>query len=193
MTRLQVELNVGLWKMARLEADFKNFLFKLMQGRLYLNQALAHFAEVQPGCTFCTIMEKRSMKTEGVGEDTDEWAARLRGVRHESVQHLMWECEYTQRVVHRVGSILTRGDKERFRKKEYFIGLSDVGIRVMQMSDLIVHFVKYYLYKCKQRFRIPTANECIFEMGGMLNIMQKGNKWQEEIEDLVEIVSRMMD
>jgi hypothetical protein len=61
------------------------------------------------------------------------------------------------------------------------------------MSELIVHFVKYYLHKCKQRFKIPTANECVFEMQGMVNIMQKGNKWQEEIEDLAEIVTRMMD
>jgi len=138
-------------------------------------------------------MEKRSMKMAGVGEDTDEWAARLRGVRHESVQHLLWECEYTQRTVHRVGFILTGGDGERFRKKEYFTGLLDVGIPVMQMSELIVHFVKYYLYKCKLRFKIPTPNKCVFEMQGMIHIMQKGNKWQEEIEDLVEIVTRMME
>jgi hypothetical protein len=37
MSRLRVELNFGIWKISILEANFKEFLFKLLQGRLYLN------------------------------------------------------------------------------------------------------------------------------------------------------------
>ncbi len=50
MSRTLVELNFSAWSIMRLEAGFKEFLFKLMQGRLYLNQALANFANVRRVC-----------------------------------------------------------------------------------------------------------------------------------------------
>jgi hypothetical protein len=40
------ELNYKVWTVSHLEADFKDFCFKLVQGRLYLNNQRAHFAEV---------------------------------------------------------------------------------------------------------------------------------------------------
>jgi hypothetical protein len=57
MGREMVELNYGLWKTALLDPGFKNFLFKLVHGKLYLNAQLANFGEVEPQCTFCSIKE----------------------------------------------------------------------------------------------------------------------------------------
>jgi hypothetical protein len=65
----------------RLDAGFKEFLFKLTQGRLYLNQALANFANVRPACTFCSISCVRRMKKEGVTEEVPEWNNRLKRMR----------------------------------------------------------------------------------------------------------------
>jgi hypothetical protein len=62
MLRVRKELNFGLWKINFLEAKFKEFVFRLMQGKLYFNQILANFAEVRPQRTFCVILEKRRMK-----------------------------------------------------------------------------------------------------------------------------------
>jgi hypothetical protein len=47
------ELNFKVWTISHLEADFKNVCFNFAQGRLYLNQQRARFAEVNRQCTFC--------------------------------------------------------------------------------------------------------------------------------------------
>jgi hypothetical protein len=70
MRRTQVELNFGAWSIMRLDTGFKEFMFELVQGRLYLNQALSNFANVRPACTFCSIVCIRRMKTKGLIEDT---------------------------------------------------------------------------------------------------------------------------
>jgi hypothetical protein len=54
-----VELNMRLWVISVLDPEFKEFCFKLLHGRLYLNLALSHFSDTPPGCTFCTIKKKR--------------------------------------------------------------------------------------------------------------------------------------
>jgi hypothetical protein len=59
MGRECVELHYKLWTCALLESEFKDFLFKLVHGKLYLNSQAAHFADVESKCTFCMIQEKR--------------------------------------------------------------------------------------------------------------------------------------
>jgi hypothetical protein len=50
MLRIRIELNFGAWRISFLESRFKEFLFRLMQGKLYVNQILANFTEVRPQC-----------------------------------------------------------------------------------------------------------------------------------------------
>jgi hypothetical protein len=103
MSRTLVELNFSAWSIMRLDVGFKEFLFKFTQGRLYLNQALANFANVRPACTFCSISCVRRMKAEGLTEEEQEWNNRLNRLRHENVQHLFWECEHVRTVINNVG------------------------------------------------------------------------------------------
>ncbi len=92
MLRVRIELNFGLWKINFLEAKFKEFVFRLMQGKLYVNQILANFADVRTQCTFCVILEKRMMRQENVEDGGANWLNRLNRQRHEIVSHLFWEC-----------------------------------------------------------------------------------------------------
>jgi hypothetical protein len=107
----------------RLEAGFKEFLFKLMEGRLYLNQALANFANVRCACTFCSITCVRRMKAEGVREEEQEWNNRLNRLRHENVQHLFWECEHVRAVINNVGLCISGLNGVQFKKKSSLEGL----------------------------------------------------------------------
>jgi hypothetical protein len=70
MSRTLVERNYELWTFSHLPYDYKNFLFKMVHGKLYLNNQRAWFMEVEPMCTFCMIREKENMKREGVLELT---------------------------------------------------------------------------------------------------------------------------
>ncbi len=62
MNRVRIELNFGAWNIMCLEAGFKDFLFRLVHGKLYLNQIVANFADRRLQCTFCMIREKRQMR-----------------------------------------------------------------------------------------------------------------------------------
>jgi hypothetical protein len=192
MSRTLVELNFSSWSIMRLEAGFKDFIFKMLQGRLYLNQGLAHFANVIANCTFCGIICKRIMKNEGLDEEGQEWNNRLNGLRHESVQHIFWECEHVRTVIKGVGQRLARTNQGSFKKKEFFGGLEDINTQNMQITILIAHFVKYYIYLSRCKNKLPTVPQCMYEIEGLISILAKGDVWQKQVEDIPELVSRML-
>jgi hypothetical protein len=154
----------------RLDAGFKEFLFKFTEGRLYLNQALANFANVRPACTFCSLSCVRRMKAEGITEEEQEWNNRLNRLRHGNVHHLFWECEHVRTVVNNVGLHIS-GLQGVHLKKEFFGGLEDISIGNMQMSIIIVHFVKYQIYLANCRNRLPTVPQCMYELEGLVRNM----------------------
>jgi hypothetical protein len=193
MSRTLIELNFGAWGIMRLDSGFKEFLFKLTHGRLYLNQALANFTDVQPACTFCSIACIRRMKAEGLQENTQEWINRLNRLRHENVQHLFWECEHVRPVINKIGLKLTGLQGVNFKKKEFFGGLEDISIGNMRITILLVHFIKYQIYLCKCRNRIPTVPQCMYELEGLVRNLARGEVWREQVEDIPELVARMME
>jgi len=192
MSRTQVELNFGAWKIMRLEADYKNFLFKLVQGRLYMNQALAHFANVRPACTFCSIAEKRKMRGEGIEEDGRVWIERINRLSHESVSHLLWECQHSKVVINGVGQRLSGTIGTAFNKKEFMSGLEDISIANVKLTILLVHFIKYQIYISKCRHRLPSVPQIMFEWEGLRYNLSKVEYWREPLEDIRELVTRMM-
>jgi hypothetical protein len=64
-------MNVGA-----LEADLKDFLFRMVHSKLYLNQQRAHYADVRTRrcCTFCMIIKEKELKNSGVeaGNEVDK-------------------------------------------------------------------------------------------------------------------------
>ena len=192
MSRLQVELNFSAWKIMRLDADYKNFLFKLLQGRLYMNQALAHFADVRPACTFCSIAEKKKMRGEGIEEDGRIWLERLNRLSHESVNHLFWECQHSRAVINGVGQRLSGTIGTAFNKKEFMCGLEDIGIANMKLTIILVHFIKYQIYISKCRHRLPSVPQVMYEWDGLRYTLAKVEYWREPLEDIRELVIRMV-
>jgi hypothetical protein len=76
----------------------------------------------------CTIVEKRHMRQAGVEEDVREWTTRISRLRHESVQHLFWECVHVKGVIDEVGCRLTGNNGCVFDKECFFEGLDDISI-----------------------------------------------------------------
>ena len=176
----------------RLDADYKNFLFKLVQGRLYMNQALAHFANVRPACTFCSIAEKKKMRGEGIEEDGRVWLERINRLSHESVSHLLWDCQHSRVVINGVGQRLSGTIGTTFNKKEFMSGLEDISIANVKLTIILVHFIKYQIYICKCRHRLPTVPQIMYEWEGLRYNLSKVEYWREPLEDIRELVTRMM-
>jgi hypothetical protein len=60
----------------------------------------------------------------------------------------------------------------------------------MKMSILIVHYIKYYIFKCRLRHRLPYFSHGIYDIGWL--ILAKRELWREQVEDIAEITQRMM-
>jgi len=113
IARETIELNLGIWTMGRLEASFKNFLFNMAQGRMYLNSALAHFTEELPGCTFCTIEAKRELMERNITEERPEYLYYLNLVTPETKNHIFWDCPFTRPIIETAYRVATEGERER--------------------------------------------------------------------------------
>ncbi len=193
MLRIRIELNFGAWRISFLESCFKEFLFRLMHGKLYVNQILANFTEVRQQCTFCVIMEKRSMRTENIEVDGREWLERINRQRHESISHLFWDCGVVGNIIHNVGNWLANTNGRKFRRENFFSGIDDVSPQNMRICTVIVHYIKYILYECKIRYQLPTMTHMRYEMEGLGRVFGKREEWREQVEDIPELVYRMME
>jgi exonuclease III len=193
MSRVRIELNFGLWKISFLESRFKEFVFRLLQGKLYVNQILDNFAEVRPQCTFCVILEKRRMKRENIEEEGAEWLGRINRQCHESVIHLFWECTAVRHLIDSVGNWLANTNGRRFNKEKFFSGIDDISPQNIRMCVVIVHYIKFILYECKLRHQLPTLTHVRYELEGLGKLFSKREDWREQVEDIPELVYRMMD
>ena len=62
----------------------------------------------------------------------------------------------------------------------------------MKMSILIVHYIKYYIFKCRLRHRLPYFLHSIYDIGWLIEILAKSELWREQVEDIAEITQGMM-
>jgi hypothetical protein len=90
--RKYIEWNLRIWTISVLEAQFKDFCFKLLHGRLYLILALSHFSDTRPGCTFCRIRIKVDLVGRGINEDSVQFNREIDQIEDESVEHFLWAC-----------------------------------------------------------------------------------------------------
>jgi hypothetical protein len=157
-----------------------------------MNQALAHFADVRPACTFCSIAEKKKMRGDGIEEDGRIWTERLNRLSHESVNHLFWECQHSRAVINGVGQRLSGTIGTAFNKKEFMCGLEDIGIANMKLTIILVHFIKYQIYISKCRHRLPSVPQVMYEWDGLMYTLAKVEYWREPLEDIRELVIRMV-
>ena len=193
MNRVRIELNYGLWKIGFLGAKFKEFLFRLVHGKLYVNQILANFADVRPHCTMCVIKEKREMKILHIEEDSVVWRDRLNRLSHESVFNLFWDCVCVRTLIDSVGNWLAGTEGRTFIRSMFFGGMDDISTQNMRMCILIVHYIKYIIFECKIRNRIPTITHVRYEMGTLFSCIGNREDWREQREDVPELVYRMME
>jgi hypothetical protein len=126
-------------------------------------------------------------------EGCREWTERLNRAPHESIKHFFWECPITRRVVNGFGNRISGTHGLVFKKSEWLGGLQDYSVKNMQMSILVVQYVRYYLYNSRCRHKQPTIPQILYEFEGLVRLMRIGGKWSEQVEDIPILVARMME
>jgi hypothetical protein len=99
MSQILIESHLGIWKLGILDSEFKDFLFRLLHGKLYLNNQRANFGPVNRWCTFCWIQKIRELKIRGINRDNVLFEAELEQLPAETIDHLLWGCRHTERVI----------------------------------------------------------------------------------------------
>jgi hypothetical protein len=183
MGRELVEMNYGLWSCAILDSGYKDFLFRLVHGKLYLNNQLAHFVDVESKCTFCLIQEKKNMKNEKVREGSPEYVRRISNLNNETVIHMMWSCRWVNNVIHSTFNRIM-GDRERLvDHSRYMGGWRTDNAKLQEVILLVIHFVKYSVYVCRNRRVVPSVTYITYELEELILMMRKRTKSQRALQN----------
>jgi hypothetical protein len=131
----------ALWGYGYLSNELKIFLFKMHNNILGLNHRVAHFADVAPTCTFCTL-------------------AQLNDAENEDTLHLFYSCRYTERLL---GGFFEWAYNIEER---YIISRSDLFTvyecqheSESRIKTLIAKIFLKYIWECKLRFTFPVLED----------------------------------
>jgi hypothetical protein len=173
MGRELIERNYKLWSCAILESGYKDFLFKYVHGKLYLNNQLANFADVRRECTFCTIQEERQMRNENVMRDSQEYVRRISNLSVETVSHLLWGCRWVNNTVQSTFNRLTGKNNRKIDVNKYMGGGLIENKQSQETVLVVIHFVKYVIYVCRNRRVLPSVVHLRYEIDELLLAMSK--------------------
>jgi hypothetical protein len=178
---------------AVLAPQFKDFCFKLLHGRLYLNQALSHFTDTEPGCTFCKIRIKSELKRENVNEGTAEYDRRMGLIPNETIDHLLWSCTETQRVITQVLNGLAGTVNLVVNREKFLEGMLQARKTDSMVSVMIVRTIQYGLYKCRNRRIIPLYPHITQELDFLKETLWRRTKWRESIPNIGHLCRLMLN
>ena len=146
-------------------------IFNFLQGKLYLNHVVARFDNVHPISTFCKIKGRAELLNRGIAEERPEFQYYMNLLPVESTDHLFWECEVSQTVIQRCYRWI-KGDDwlnsyEEIEKYEFLIGMENEKRSIVKVDLIWTHFVRFFIYKCKNRKKIANFPSLKFELDGL--------------------------
>jgi hypothetical protein len=176
--RLLCELNFGIWIISCLPAEFKNFCFKLMHGRLYLNQQRARFADVGRWCTFCGIKKLQELRGRGVERGNVVYDDEMGRLPAENPSHLFWDCNLVNPLLHTLFNELAGTRNLVVDRRKYFLGWEGRSKGCTIVTLIGIHLVKYIMYKSKVRHRIPTLFSLKEEFRVAMGWLGRFQRWR---------------
>ena len=173
-----IQQNFNLWGISRLSSEFRNFLFKFVHGRLYLNNVLRRIDGQSDKCTFCTIVAKRELEARGIAVDRPEFQYYLDIQPQETVDHLFWSCEKVNIIVQQIYRWIRNLDwyrgNETISKKSFFQGISHEWSNVVQVDLIWKHYVKFQIFMYRGKKKLPTFPNIKHELDGIFSHPRMG-------------------
>jgi hypothetical protein len=180
--RIFVEWNLKSWTVPMLDPAFKDFCFKLLHGRLYLNSALSHFMEVQPWCTFCLLRKRKELNNRGILEDSPVYIIEVQRLDRETIKHCFLECDLVRNTVCKTINKITKTLNERICEKAYWEGGERNNKIETLISILTVRYIQFGIYRCRNRRTLPTVVSLYDDVVGLFEILWRKAKWRESLQ-----------
>jgi len=155
-----VEFNLRLWGIGGLSPEYKDFLFRMLHGRLYLNSVRANFDDISPKCTFCLIAKKRDLGNRNLTIVNLEWVQEIENLPNETIWHLLKDCTIVNEVL---TNFFVRELNVQNIDNWYKMGYIGTSIEQTTVRLLVIHWAKFYIYKCRCIRQIPVAGDMRYE------------------------------
>jgi hypothetical protein len=131
----------ALWGFGYLPNEMKIFIFKMHNNILGLNNRVAHFADVEPTCTFCTL-------------------AQLEDAENEDTLHLFYSCRYTERILSDFFEwAYNIEDRYIIPRADLFTVYESHNESESRIKTLIAKIFLKYIWECKLRFTFPILED----------------------------------
>jgi hypothetical protein len=164
MTDKMLGMTVGLWNEMVIPAGLREFIFKYINGRLYLNSSRARFDNgVRPECTFCLLRD----------ENTRE---------RETLTHLFWDCPDLLVIKTMIREKLYNGN-DSVNKEEFWIGKYFENNKKRTVWTLIMMNIKWYIFRKSRMRKSVQIREIIWEIDQLKGILSN-TKYQREMNML---------
>lgn len=106
------------------------------------------------------------MEERGIGEDRPEFQYYLGLIESETLNHLFGECGAVQCLIKQCVKWLSNDNEREIGKESFMMGCL-AETRKITMCDVVCkHYVKLFIYKCRQRRVIPRFGNLRYEMEG---------------------------
>ncbi len=121
-------------------------------------------------------------------EGTDEFIREMDRVEPENTEHLFWECESVKTVIINIFRITCGEPAGNVDKGKFMCGWEDVSRKFTRIGLYLVHFVKFYIYKCRNWKRLPLTYHLIdkFEYAAMG--LARNRTWREGLQQVVHVL-----
>jgi hypothetical protein len=117
-----------------------------------------------------------------------EYQRRIANLNNETVSHLLWECRWVYGVLENVLNRLT-GDNNGIVNKNNSFGGWELERRYdRELTVIILHFVKYLIYVCRNRRTVLTFAYVMYELGKLINNMGRRDRWRAGVVNLGDIL-----
>jgi hypothetical protein len=110
------------------------------------------------------------------------------------VNHLFWECNNVKTVITKFFNDIAQENNLNIDKEKFFGGWNSISVKRTKALLIIVHFVKYYIYICRNRKKMPTVAGLTYEFAGLERNMGRSAVWctnfREGLGSISEILIR---
>jgi hypothetical protein len=184
-----VRMNLDIWGIGKLEAPLKEFIFKLLNGQVWLNAQLGHFTDIGPQCTFCKIKERRKLQEEGIREDDGEYIRRINRLERETIKHILGNCDATKEVVKKVlNNIAGKEDRPlEVNTKQFTRGRLGNSISESKISVLIPYIIKWGIIKAKKNGKLPNKDLILMDIKYTMERLGRNRELKIGVRNIIEL------
>jgi hypothetical protein len=183
ISRSLIEINLGIWKIGSLDSELKNFLFRWIHGKLYLNNQRARFGNENRWCTFCGILKERDLRRRGLNREDVEYINEMGLLNSENIDHLFWACRVTSSLITQFFGELLGTPQVIISKSKFFEGWEEYKHDATRWVIIVISLVKYYIYNCSRRKIIPMVTGLREEFRWLTYSLGRKRRWRSIIVD----------